>query len=97
MFLKSKQIGSKKFFSKVEFQQIDNTDKTGKATKKTFIFSTGAIYEGEMLNGKRHGYGTQNWPDGASYEGQWKDHKAHGKGKFLHPGGDVFEGNFKED
>ena len=69
LFLKSKQIGSKKYFTKTELKEIDQTDKSGKTAKRTFTFSTGAVYEGEMLNGKRNGYGVQKWPDGAVYEG----------------------------
>ena len=88
LFLKSKQIGSQKYFTKIEFQQIDHTDKS--SVKKTFTFSTGAVYEGQMLKGKRNGYGVQKWPDGALYEGYWKDHKAEGKGKFCHPEGDIY-------
>ena len=34
-----------------------------------------AIYTGEILNGKRHGKGTQIWDDGAKYEGNWENDK----------------------
>lgn len=32
----------------------------------------GIIYEGEWLNGMRHGQGTQIWVDGSRYVGEWK-------------------------
>lgn len=32
----------------------------------------GIVYEGEWLNGMRHGQGTQIWVDGSRYVGEWK-------------------------
>ena len=32
---------------------------------------SGAVYEGEWLNGQRDGHGKQEWLDGSRYEGQW--------------------------
>ena len=37
-------------------------------------------YEGELHNGKRHGYGRQKWKEGTIYEGQWKNDLAEGRG-----------------
>lgn len=34
-----------------------------------FTYKTGAVYEGEWMDGVRDGHGVQNWPDGAKYEG----------------------------
>ena len=68
-FLKSKQIGLKKYLNKAENSEIDHSEKSGNMVKKTFKFSTGAVYEGQMKKGQRHGYGVQSWPDGAKYEG----------------------------
>ena len=56
-----------------------------------------AIYSGDMLNGKQHGYGIQTWNDGARYEGQWNEGKTNGYGKFIHPDGDIYEGYWKDD
>jgi hypothetical protein len=33
------------------------------------------IYEGELLDGKKHGYGIYKWESGSKYEGQWRDNK----------------------
>lgn len=33
----------------------------------------GSIYNGEWLEGKRHGRGTLMWEDGSRYEGEWRD------------------------
>ena len=50
-----------------------------------------------MLNGERHGYGTQVWPDGATYIGEWSRNMAEGNGKFIHINGDIYEGQWKAD
>lgn len=57
-----------------------------------FKFTDGRVYDGEFLNGSRHGkgkvlevtnVGVYTWPDGRSYDGQWKDGKQHGIGIFV--------------
>lgn len=90
-FMKSKQLGSSKYFTFLEYQETEHQP------DKEFVFKTGAIYKGEWLNGKRHGYGVQTWPDGARYEGNWKDHKTQGIGKFYHADGDIYEGEWNND
>lgn len=65
--------------------------------KSEHRFQNGAIYKGGWKNGKRHGEGSQIWPDGARYEGFWRKNKAHGKGKFWHVDGDIFEGEWRDD
>lgn len=40
-----------------------------------------AVYEGELLNGLRHGYGTLRFTDShVVYEGEWQYGKRHGRG-----------------
>ena len=60
-------------------------------------FDNGTIYEGEVLNGKREGYGVCKWEDGSKYEGNWKDDKANGMGKMIHANGDIYEGEWVND
>lgn len=55
--------------------------------KGTFVDMYGNIYEGTWKNGKRHGYGIQDWKrnfgcnnDEHIYYGHWKDNIMHGKG-----------------
>jgi hypothetical protein len=76
----------------VEAVGAPTTNKGGVQTKR---FDNGATYEGEWLNEKRHGQGTQTWADGAEYKGQWVNDKAQGWGIFKHVDGDVYEGQWK--
>lgn len=59
--------------------------------------SNGAIYRGQMKNGKRFIAGTLVWKDGSRYEGEWKDDKANGYGRLMHADGDVYDGQWKND
>lgn len=66
---------------------------------------SGGYYEGEWLNGMRHGKGVyvsnfeyiQVWEDKTCYEGDFKNDQMHGKGKITHPNGDVYEGEWQND
>ena len=55
------------------------------------------IYEGETLNGIRHGYGTYIFPSGARYIGSWNNGKKHGIGTFIYPDGSRYEGKSKQN
>merc|ERR1711970_645540 len=46
----------------------------------TMQWPDGRVYEGDFLEGRKHGEGTHWWPDGRSYRGQWKDGKQNGEG-----------------
>jgi hypothetical protein len=59
-------------------------------------------YDGDWLNGKRHGQGTFMWLGGAddcavTYEGGWENDCIHGKGVIKWPDGRVFIGSFVGD
>lgn len=53
---------------------------------KRVEYDGGDVYEGEILNGKRHGRGTYTWSNGDTYEGDWKDGKRCGRGKLIQYG-----------
>jgi hypothetical protein len=53
-----------------------------KPSQQPVTLKSGAVYEGEWLNQKRHGFGVLKWPDGAVYSGYWKANKADGQGTF---------------
>jgi hypothetical protein len=53
------------------------------------------IYEGEMINGERNGYGKYVWgDDGMTYEGHWTNGKMDGEGKVTWNDGSTYEGDF---
>lgn len=64
---------------------------------ETIRYDDGRVYSGNVVNGKRHGWGKMTWPSGITYEGDWKDDRFSGKGKYTWPNGDVYEGDFVDD
>jgi hypothetical protein len=52
-------------------------------------------YEGEFLDGKKHGTGTKTWATGNRYVGAWLEGRAHGQGVFTMTGG-RFEGDWRD-
>eukprot|EP01126_Amoeba_proteus_P062234 TRINITY_DN842_c0_g3_i3.p1 TRINITY_DN842_c0_g3~~TRINITY_DN842_c0_g3_i3.p1 ORF type:complete len:277 (-),score=56.41 TRINITY_DN842_c0_g3_i3:86-916(-) len=50
-------------------------------------------YEGEWLDGKKHGYGIY-YNRGSRYEGEWMGDTNHGKGKYVWENGDTYEGDW---
>lgn len=64
---------------------------------KSYSFESGAKYSGQWRGNKRHGAGTQKWPDGATYQGDWKENQASGVGIFTHLDGDVYIGEWNEN
>lgn len=50
---------------------------------KRIEYKNSDTYEGETLNGKRHGIGTYTWANGDTYEGEWKNDKRNGHGKYT--------------
>jgi len=69
--------------------------------KNNYVFKTDVVtyeggdrYEGEILNGNRHGKGKYIWADGDIYEGDFIDGKRTGKGNFIWINGDIYDGDF---
>eukprot|EP00455_Lapot_gusevi_P045060 TRINITY_DN5725_c0_g4_i2.p1 TRINITY_DN5725_c0_g4~~TRINITY_DN5725_c0_g4_i2.p1 ORF type:complete len:452 (-),score=55.59 TRINITY_DN5725_c0_g4_i2:81-1436(-) len=50
-------------------------------------FETGCVYSGDWQDNKKHGFGTQVWPNGNKYEGQWVAGRREGRGTFW-----IFDG-----
>jgi len=63
--------------------------------KGNLIKPTGATYEGQWLQGLKHGLGVQTYPDGGKYEGEFAKGFEHGQGKKNYPDGSCFEGRFR--
>ena len=61
-----------------------------------FTLDTGAIYEGQWLDGLPNGEGVYNFTrSGNKYIGHFQDGHLDGNGKFIFYNGDVYEGQFK--
>jgi hypothetical protein len=54
-------------------------------------------YEGEFLNGQRHGKGIYYYPEGTVYDGEWKMNKKTGSGKYHYVDGAIYEGEWQND
>ena len=52
-------------------------------------------YEGEMINGKPNGQGTQTWYNGEKYEGEWWKGTPHGQGIQTYSDGEKFVGEYQ--
>ena len=58
-------------------------------------YEDGSSYNGEVLNGKKHGRGILQYADGSKYEGEWEDGEKSGYGTQTQPDGDVlYEGEW---
>ncbi len=56
------------------------------------VYDDGAIFEGRIVDGRKHGRGTYTWPDGLSYSGDWVEDQQTGNGALKFKNGDVYEG-----
>lgn len=54
-------------------------------------------YEGDWVEGKKHGYGTFIWKNGDKYVGYWSNDKANGQGTMKWANGDKYVGEWKND
>lgn len=68
----------------------------GEAVINEIVFPDG-VYEGEIKDGKKHGYGVFRHVDGDRYEGEWQNDKKHGNGIFYGVNGFRYEGEWKDD
>ena len=59
-------------------------------------YTNGDLYEGDVVNGKKHGKGKYTYAAGGFYEGDYADDKKHGKGKYTSANGNVYEGDFAD-
>lgn len=63
--------------------------------EKIIKFDNGDVYKGEILNGKRSGFGVCIFSNRDKYEGLWKDDLMHCVGKYIFSDGSVYTGDFK--
>ena len=58
-------------------------------------YADGSEYQGEWLDGKRHGTGTYISPTGTKYEGEWENDGASGHGVCHYADGMKYDGQFE--
>ena len=59
-------------------------------------YSNGDVYEGEFVDGQRHGSGILISASGDVYEGEFVDDQQHGRGIYTLANGDIYEGKFHD-
>lgn len=70
--------------------------KMAEVKKMNFIeIQPGSKYQGEVFEGKRHGFGRNIWEIGDLYEGQWEDNCQSGWGQNIWVDGSEFFGLYK--
>ena len=72
-----------------------NTRSDTNLTTETFTYAGGDQYQGQTLNGKRHGRGVYTWASGGRYEGSYRDDKREGQGVQTFTNGNRYEGSFQ--
>jgi len=77
-------------------RQVDNMDRLQQAVQPVSYPQDGS-YNGEIVDGKRHGQGSCDYPSGDSYEGQWKNGVKEGTGTYTWKNGDEYIGEFMND
>ena len=101
--LGAKPISSSKLPSDIKNGNEDDAvnwykkDAKNPVEEDVYIYPNAGTYEGDLLNGKRHGKGKFIYDSGAVYEGDYVNDKKHGKGKYTWESGDVYEGDFVND
>jgi len=96
-YLTRKNRGSKKHSSRHVHSSRNKSRKIqggGEVNKK--IYPDG-VYEGDLKNDKREGYGKMTYNDGDVYEGQWKYDKMNGQGKMTYSEGGMYEGEWEDN
>ncbi len=81
-------------FGDLNYFKIDSFDNNTYFSSKVFYFN-GDVYEGNVVQGLRHGQGKMTFSNGVVYEGQFENGKFHGKGKRTNSDGSSYEGQFE--
>ena len=61
---------------------------------KMILKNEGTCYDGEWVDGLKHGEGELDYGNGKVYTGQWSEDLKHGKGVMRYDNGDVYEGGW---
>jgi len=60
----------------------------------TLNYPDASRYEGQLVDGKRHGRGTLTLADGTRYVAEWRGDRRHGEGSEIFPDGSRFSGSY---
>ena len=66
----------------------------GAGRGKVLYHEGAATYEGEFVDGERHGYGIYSDGSGSVYEGEYSRNKKHGQGKEVYSTGKTYQGTW---
>ena len=78
-----------------EIKVKEETPKTPQKTKGKKTFEDGGKYEGDLVEGKAHGYGKCIQDDGTTLEGEWKNDVPNGQVTITYYNGDKYTGRTK--
>lgn len=78
------------------FSQVQLKMKQSKYYTKIFE-SCGRSYEGEVIDGKKHGVGILFTENGETYAGFWENDVKKGFGRYTYSNGDIYVGTFDKD
>ncbi|GAA0234819.1 hypothetical protein GCM10008921_18900 [Metaclostridioides mangenotii] len=82
--------------TKLDSSKMNNSAKEIPNNKNNVLkYDNGDMYKGEVVNGKRSGFGICIFSENEKYEGLWKDDLMHGIGKYLYKDGIIYTGEFK--
>mmetsp|Transcript_11023 Transcript_11023/g.25205 ORF Transcript_11023/g.25205 Transcript_11023/m.25205 type:complete len:726 (+) Transcript_11023:135-2312(+) len=64
------------------------------SSEGVIVYPNKSIYEGDLVDGKRHGSGVLKLADGTRYHSQWRNDERHGKGSERWSDGTLFAGSY---
>ena len=77
-------------------KEVKEKETITKLQRGSYTYPDGTRYEGQLLNGKKHGRGIWVRPDGMKYDGEWEYDKPNGQGTLTSPDGKKRTGEWKD-
>ena len=76
-------------------QEVKTYDPVTKTGYHAETYANGERYEGDFVNGKRHGSGRMEYANGDVYVGEYKEGKRHGQGTMTYAAGSEYSGSWE--